>query len=46
MLTRGAFIQCCGVMSRGVSNIAFIDLDDINVIDDRYGYAKVVRLRA
>ena len=43
MLTRGAFILCCGVMSRGVRNIAFIDLD---VIDDRYGYAKVVRLRA
>ena len=35
MLTLGAFIQHCGVMPRGVRNIAFIDLDDINEVDDR-----------
>ena len=41
MLTRGAFIQHCAVMPRGVRNIAFIDLDDINVLNDRYGYIEV-----
>ena len=41
MLTRGAFVQHCAVMPRGVRNIAFIDLDDINVLNDRYGYTEV-----
>ena len=41
MLTRGAFIQHCAVMPRGVRNIAFIDLDAINVLNDRYGYTEV-----
>ena len=38
VLTRGVFVQYCAVMSRGVRNIAFIDLHDINVLNDRYGY--------
>jgi diguanylate cyclase (GGDEF)-like protein len=41
MLTRGAFVQHCRVMPRGVRNIAFIDLDNINVLNDRYGYTAV-----
>lgn len=41
MLTRGAFMQHCAVMPRGVRNIAFIDLDDINALNDRFGYGEV-----
>jgi GGDEF domain-containing protein len=43
MWTRGAFLQFCRVMPRGTKTIAFIDLDDIHSLNERYGYSEVDR---
>ena len=43
MWTRGAFLQFCHVMPRGVRQVAFIDLDDIHNLNERLGYSEVDR---
>jgi GGDEF domain-containing protein len=43
MWTRGAFLQFCRVMPRGIKMIVFIDLDDIHSLNERYGYSEVDR---
>ena len=43
MWTREAFLQFCQIMPRGVRILAFIDLDQIHVLNEEYGYAEVDR---
>jgi GGDEF domain-containing protein len=43
MWTRGAFLQFCRIMPRGIKTIAFIDLDDIHSLNERFGYSEVDR---
>lgn len=43
MWTRGAFLQFCRVMPRGIKTVAFIDLDDIHSLNERHGYSEVNR---
>ena len=41
MWTRGAFVQICRVMPRGLRYLAFIDLDRINELNEQLGYSVV-----
>ncbi len=41
MLTRGAFLQHCQVMPRGMRVVAFIDLDEIHSLNRDLGYTEV-----
>ena len=41
MWTREAFQQLCQVMPRGDRVIAFIDIDDVHGMNDRWGYEDV-----
>jgi diguanylate cyclase (GGDEF)-like protein len=41
MWTREAFQQLCQVMPRGNRVIAFIDIDDVHGMNDRWGYEEV-----
>lgn len=41
MLTRGAFLQHCRVMPRGLRVVAFIDLDEIHSLNRDRGYTEV-----
>jgi len=41
MWTREAFLQFCQVMPRGNRVIAFIDIDDVHGMNDRWGYEDV-----
>ena len=43
MWTRGAFLQFCHVMPRGVRIVAFMDLNHIHDLNERYGYTEVDR---
>ena len=43
MWTRGAFLQFCHVMPRGMRQVAFIDLDEIHNLNERLGYTEVDR---
>ena len=43
MWTREAFLQFCQIMPRGMRILAFIDLDQIHVLNEEYGYAEVDR---
>ena len=43
MWTREAFLQFCQIMPRGKRILAFIDLDQIHVLNEEYGYAEVDR---
>ena len=43
MWTRGAFLQFCHVMPRGVRQVVFIDLDEIHNLNERLGYTEVDR---
>jgi len=44
MWTRGAFLQFCHVMPRDRRYIAFIDLNKIHQLNEKYGYMEVDRL--
>ena len=41
--TRGAFLQFCHVMPRGARMLAFIDLDEIHMHNEKLGYSEVDR---
>ena len=43
MWTRGAFLQFCHVMPRGIRQVAFIDLDDIHNLNESLGYTEIDR---
>ena len=43
MWTRGAFLQFCHVMPRGIRRVAFIDLDNIHGLNEELGYSEVDR---
>jgi GGDEF domain-containing protein len=43
MWTRGAFLQFCRVMPRGIKTVAFLDLDEIHSLNERLGYSEVNR---
>lgn len=43
MWTRGAFIQFSHIMPRGVRVMAFLDVNDIHSLNERYGYEEVNR---
>jgi len=43
MWTRGAFLQLCEVMPRGIRTLIFIDIDDVHSLNERHGYADVDR---
>lgn len=43
MWTRGAFLQFCHVMPRDTRYLAFIDLNKIHELNEKYGYSEVDR---
>lgn len=43
MWTREAFLQFCQVMPRGSRIVAFIDIDDVHGMNERWGYEDVNR---
>ena len=43
MWTRGAFLQLCEVMPRGLRTLIFMDIDNVHGLNERYGYAEVDR---
>ena len=43
MWTRGAFLQFCHVMPRGSRFVAFIDMNSIHKLNERFGYSEVDR---
>lgn len=43
MWTRGAFLQFCRVMPRGIKTVVFLDFDEIHSLNRRFGYSEVDR---